>query len=231
MDASVVHDNHLMRFVPLIPSEFDPAPWAGFAAVELAWSGELHPAWASSGPPVHALHLAPAPWTPALGETAMAALRPRLDPDFLVLPAELPGSRQAWGDFLSVLEGLLELTHGRGIKLALRPAPGAAPELSRHLREVRGEAVGFCWDAALGVDLEPVSDRIFCAVAAPGDDLAPLRDLGYRWNVAVPAPSPGEAGPRLDALERAFPDALFPPHLEASPDSAVRLGPHLEDRP
>lgn len=227
----MVHDNHLMRFVPLIPSEFDPAPWAGFAAAELAWSGELHPEWALSSPPVHALHFAPAPWTPALGEGVMAALRPRLDPDFLVLHADLPGSRQAWGAFLSVLEGLLELVQGRRVKLALRPAPGAAPELSRHLREVRGEAVGFCWDGVLGRDLESISDRIFCAVGTPGDDLAPLRDLGYRWNVAVPASSPGEAGPVLDALEHAFPDTLFPPHLMASPDPAVKLGPHLEDRP
>lgn len=219
-----------MRFVPLVPSEFDPAPWAAFPAVELAWTGGLHPAWGGTAA-VHALHLAPAPWTASLGEMAMAALRARLDPDFLVLEAGPPGTRQEAAAFLGVLEGLLELVHGRGVKLALRPAKGAAPDLAARLREVRGEAVGFCWDAALGGDLDPVSDRIFCAVAGPGDDLGPLRDLGYRWNVAVPVRSPETARPALEALGRAYPDVIFPARLEAPPDPAVKLGPHLEDRP
>ena len=226
----MVHDNHLMRFVPLIPSEFDPAPWAAQPAVELAWTGAAHPAWGKAVP-VHALHLAPAPWTPALGETVMAALRARLDPDFLVLAAGVPGDRWSAAGFLGVLEGLLELVQGTGVKLALRPAPGSAPDLVRRLREARGEAVGFCWDARLGPDLDCVSDRIFCAVAEPGDDLGPLRELGYRWNVAVPDLAPGSAPAVLEALGRTCPDPLFPAGLKAGPDPAVRLGSHLEARP
>ena len=42
----VLHDNHLMRFVPLVPSEIEPGPWRGFLAVELAWRGHAHAAWA-----------------------------------------------------------------------------------------------------------------------------------------------------------------------------------------
>jgi len=197
----VFHDNHLMRFVPLVPSEIDPSAHKPFQAIELAWNGSLHPAWA--GLPVHAIHLAPAPWDEALGETAMAALRARLEPDFLVLAAEDPEARMDVSRFLGVLEGLLEITHGTGVKLALRPAPGAAPGLVRRLREARGEAVGFCWDRGVGADLECISDRLFCAVAEPGDDLAGLEALGYRWNVAVP----GGAG--LEDLARAWPEVLF----------------------
>ena len=221
----VLHDNHLMRFVPLVPSEIDPGPWRGFLAVELAWQGRAHPGWA--GLPVHAVHLPETPWSPELGEAAMAVLRARLDPDFLVLPAPAPDHRLASSQFLTVLEGLLELTQGRGVKLALRPAPGAAAALVRLLREVRGEAVGFCWERT--ADLEAISDRLFCAVGRTGDDLAGLQALGYRWNAAVPSVEPPAARDALEALARAWPEVLFPATLEGLPDPGVTLGRTLEE--
>jgi hypothetical protein len=227
----VLHDNHLMRFVPLVPSEFDPAPWRPFQAVELAWQGTLHGGWARAGIPVHALHLPAVPWTEALGELAMEALRAQLEPDFLVLRAAAPDQRLSSSRVLGVLEGLLELTHGRGVKLALRPDPGAGPALVRMLRAVRGEAVGFCWDRAVGADLDALSDRLFCAVHAPGDGLSGLQALGYRWNVAVPAGTPETARAALDALGAAWPPVYFPSGLAAARDPSVSFGPHLEDRP
>ncbi|WP_316414044.1 hypothetical protein [Mesoterricola silvestris] len=190
-----------MRFVPLVPSENDPRAHKPFHAIELAWTGRAHPAW--TGLPVHAIHLPPAPWDEGLGETAMAALRARLEPDFLVLHAEDPEARMEVSRFLGVLEGLLEITHGQGVKLALRPAPGAAPALVKRLREARGEAVGFCWDRTVGPDLECISDRLFCAVGGPGDDFSGLEALGYRWNVAVPR------GEGMEELARAWPEVLF----------------------
>jgi hypothetical protein len=221
----VLHDNHLMRFVPLVPSEIEPGPWRGFLAVELAWRGHAHAAWA--GLPVHAVHLPETPWSPELGEAAMAVLGARLDPDFLVLRASAPDQRLDKAQFFTTLEGLLELTHGRGVKLALRPAPGEARALARLLREARGEAVGFCWDR--GTDLEAISDRLFCAVGEAGDDFSGLQALGYRWNVAVPALDPAAARTALEALGRAWPSVYFPSGLEAAPDPSVTLGRHLED--
>jgi hypothetical protein len=119
--------------------------------------------------------------------------------------------------FLATLEGLLEITHGTGVKLALRPAPGAAPALVRRLREARGEAVGFCWDRSVGADLESISDRLFCAVGEPGDDLAELQRLGYRWNLAVPCHEPLEARAALDDLAGRWPPVLFPAEMEGRP--------------
>jgi len=225
----VLHDNHLMRFVPLVPSEFDPGPWSGFPALELRWEGRLHAAWPRSGVPVHAIHLPEVPWSEALGETAMAALRSRLDPDFLVLTAPAAEGRMASSRFFAVLEGLLELTHGTGVKLALRPAPGAAAALASRLREARGEAVGFCWDRSVGGDLDSLADRLYTAVALPGDDLAGLQALGYRWNAAVPAVEPPAAREALEALARAWPEVLFPANLEGLPDPGVTLGRTLEE--
>jgi hypothetical protein len=155
----------------------------------------------------------------------MAALRAGLEPDFLVLAASAPGPRLDTSRFLGVLEGLLELTHGTGVKLALHPAPGAAPALVRLLREARGEAVGFCWDHAVGGDLELISDRLFCAVGAQGDDFSGLQALGYRWNVAVP----GADRAALETLAAAWPPVFFPSGLNAAPDPGVTFGPHLED--
>jgi hypothetical protein len=159
---------------------------------------------------VHALHLPWQPWGPALGETALAALRPALGADFLVLRAALPADRAELSAFMGVLEGLLEVTQGQGQKLVLRPAPGAAPGLVERLREARGEAVGFCWDAAAGADLACFEDRLFCAVGEPGDDFQPIQALGYRWNLAIPARDPATLRQAQAAIERAFPPVLFP---------------------
>jgi hypothetical protein len=213
----VFHDNHLMRFVPLLPSLQPPQPWRAFPAVELAWQGGLHPDWARVGlqaPQVHAIHLPAAPWDHALGAMAMAALRPGLDLDFLVLQATVPGDRMAVSSFMTVLEGLLELTHGTGVKLALRPGPGAAPGLLKLLDEARGEAVGFCWDAGVGEALDQIAHRLYCAVGAPGDAYGGLQRLGYRWNLALPAEDPQAAQAALEGLAQAHPTVLFPADLE-----------------
>jgi hypothetical protein len=209
----MLHDNHLMRFVPLIPSDLAPAPWASFPAVELAWTGDLHPDWLRSQAEVHAIHLAAAPWTHALGATVLEVLRPRLELDFLVLPAGLPLDRQERAAFLGVLEGLLEATHGRRIKLALRPDPGATQGLAGLLKEVHGEAVGFCWNGQTGPDLEAISDRLFCAVGAPGEAFAPLQHLGYRWNLALAGRDPAPLREALRALEQSYPTVYFPADL------------------
>ena len=211
-----------MRIVPLLPSTSDPLPWVPFPAVELAWAGGSHPGWAGSRPTfsqVHALHLAQQPWGPVLGETALAALRAVPGVDFLILAAPEPRDRSQASAFLTVLEGLLEVAQGQGFKLALRPAPGAAPTLVRHLREARGAAVGFCWDPQVAGDLDCISDRLFCAVGAPEDDFRPIQRLGYRWNLAMPAVDPGAFLEARDRVARAFPPVLFPDQSEGGGDA------------
>ena len=196
--------------------------------MELAWTGGLHPLWGAGAAAVHAIHLPAQPWTEALGEAAFAALRPRLGIDFLVIPAEEPTQRLSAADFMSVLEGLLEVTSGLGVKLALRPAPGAAPGLVARLKAARGEAVGFCWDPAIAGDLECISDRLFSAVADANADFSGLERLGYRWNAALPATEPEAFRDTVAALEKAFPAVLFPAQLPAvAPVAEVTLGPGL----
>lgn len=200
-----------MRIVPLLPASCTPEPWRAFPAVELDWDGTPHPDWTRPGAPqVHALHLPGLPWGPGLGEAALAALRPPLGADFLVLRAQAPAGRSQLSAFMGVLEGLLEMIQGRGVKLALRPAPGAAPALAARLREARGAAVGFCWDAGVGGDLACFEDRLFCAVGAPGDDFRPIQALGYRWNLAIPARDPAAMIQAAQAINAAFPPVLFP---------------------
>jgi hypothetical protein len=197
--------------------------------VELAWTGALHPDWTRlrpSPPQVHALHLPEQPWGSAVGEAALAALHPPLGADFLVLRAGAPAGLAGAAAFLSVLEGLLEATQGTGLKLALRPAPGAAHGLAERLREARGAAVGFCWDAGVGVDLDCISDRLFCAVGRSGDDFRPIQRLGYRWNLAVPALDPASFRAEMEDIARAFPPVLFP----AAPETADG-DPGPEERP
>ena len=202
-----------MRFVPLIPSDLDPAPWRRQPAVELAWTGQLHPSWGQAGPELHAIHLPAQPWTGALGDTVLAVLRPRLELDFLVIPAACPRDRLASSSFMAVLEGLLEVTQGTGVKLALLPGPGEAKGLVKLLKAARGEAVGFCWNSALNPDLDCISDRLFCAVGTPSEDFADLQRLGYRWNLALPGQEPGPFQATRTRLEQAFPAVLFPAGL------------------
>jgi hypothetical protein len=204
-----------MRIVPLLPDSCTPESWLVFQAVELAWTGQSHPGWTRPGSPqVHALHLPRMPWGPALGETALAALRAHPDVDFLVLRAAAPGNRAGLSAFMAVLEGLLEVTQGSGVKLALRPEPAATSELVRHLREARGAAVGFCWDAGVAPEhLEAIADRLFCAVGAPDDDFRPIQRLGYRWNLAIPATEPGAHRELAARLALDYPPVLFPADL------------------
>lgn len=202
-----------MRFLPLLSAGQDPAPWIPFRNLELAWEGELHPGWAKAareGLGVHALHLPPRPWGEPRVVEACEALRASLGLDFLIIPTEAPGNRVESAQFLGSLEALLEALQGRGVKIALRPTPGAAPALASLLKEMNCNAVGYCWDSGLGSDLEVLSDRLFCAVGAEGDDFAGLRRLGYRWNVAVPAPDPESAAQAIGRLETAHPMIYFP---------------------
>lgn len=198
-----------MRFLPLLSSTEDPAPWTSFPAAELVWGGELHPGWLRGPIAVHALHLEARPWDEALLTMALEAVRPRLGADFLVLPADAPVDRTASFRFLGLLEALLEALSGRGLKLALRPAPGSVPALVTLLKEVRCDAVGYCWDEDVGEDLELIADRLFCAVGAPGGRYPSLQRLGYRWNMAIPLAEPA-AAPALPALELAHPMIYFP---------------------
>ena len=164
------------------------------------------------------MHLPAAPWASSLGETVLAALRPRLEIDFLVIPAACPEGRLETSAFLGVLEGLLEVTHGTGVKLALKPPLGQAQGLVKLLKDARGEAVGFCWDNHTGPELDCISDRLFCAVGAPADDFAPLPRLGYRWNLALRGQDPAGFSATLEGLEKAFPPVLFPADLALEAD-------------
>jgi hypothetical protein len=202
-----------MRFVPLIPAGLDPAPFAAFRDVELALEGPPHPGWAAAvarGLAVHALHLPALSWNDDLALRGVACLGLGLGPDFLVLRAGEPSGLMGGSRFFRVLEAILEQANGRGVKVALRPEPGAAAALAKRLKEARGEAVGFCWDASVGADLEALSDRLLTAVFSEGADLAPLQATGYRWNMAVPGAEPGDLRLRLAALAAAHPGVLFP---------------------
>lgn len=227
-----------MRFVPLIPSTLAPAAWAGFRDIELVWEETLHPDWEAQARrdlAIHALHLKPLSWGVDLLETALEALRPRLGVDFLVIRTDLPSGRWATSKFLQALEALLECTSGRGVKLALRPTKGAVVGLVKLLGEVRGEAVGFCWDASVGEDLENIADRLYTAVGATGDDFAPLQRTGYRWNMALPD-LPGDArelGDRIATLNAQYPSVLFPAEMPTTalgrpvvPDDSITFGSH-----
>lgn len=205
-----------MRYLPLVLSECDPQVWGEIQHLELMWGSPVHPGWVGrvrAGLAVHAIHFAEMDWDNVLIETAAQALSARLAPDFLVFRAQEPGGRQGTASFVRVLTALLEATHSRGVKIALRPAPGSAGTLAALLKEIRGEAVGFCWDADLGPELESISDRLFCAVGQAGADLAPLLRLGYRWNMALEAKNPDAFHTEKAAFEAAFSPVLFPAEL------------------
>ena len=218
-----------MRLLPLLPSSADPEPWSAVRDAELAWDGRLHPGWSAFARRggVHALHL-PAGATLDDAAQALGAVLP-LGPDFLVRPAARPEGRKAAFAFLGEVEALLEALAPKGLKLAVKPGPGAETELARLLKEARGEAVGFCWHGAVA-DLAAVEDRLFCAVGAEADDLEPLRRLGYRWNLALPAADPAAFAALRTALEARFPPVLFPAELPTQvmgrpvvPDPDVRF--------
>lgn len=218
-----------MRVLPLLPSGADPAPWAAFPDVELAWSGRLHGAWpafARRGG-VHALHLREGDSLEDAQE-ALARCLP-LGFDFLVVPVEAPKNRKAGFAVLGLVESLLEALAPKGIKVALRPGAGGETELARLLKESRGEAVGFCWHGGVK-DLASIEDRLFCAVGSDADDLDPLRALGYRWNFAIPSSDPSAFAASKASLEARFPAVLFPSELPTQvmgrpvvPDPEVRF--------
>ncbi|HJV21284.1 MAG TPA: hypothetical protein VJ570_01250 [Holophagaceae bacterium] len=218
-----------MRYLPLLSSRTDPAPWP--SDVELLWEGDLHPGWSHPARAVHALHLPAQPFGDGLLQEAGSALRRGLSPDFLVIPVAALPDRSAGFALLGTLEMLLEVVQGR-VKLALRVHPEAQAAVLTLLREARAEAVGFCFE---GGDPEPLADRLWCAVG--GGDLAPLRALGYRWNVALPAADPEAFRAEAARLAEAHPAVLFPERLPDTmlgrpvvPDPSVTLGSHWETK-
>ena len=195
-----------MRFTPLLSSLSDPLPWRDFPAVELVWQGGSPQPWLQ-GAPVHAIHLDGPLEDAAQAGPALQALL-SLGADFLVVPALLPADLLAQSRLLGTLEVLLEALGGRGPRLVLRPGKHAEA-LAALLREARGEAIGFCWDAQVP-DIQALEDRLLCAVAEPEDDLTPLLARGFRWNVAVSAQTPGEIQAQCALLQTRYPDPLFP---------------------
>lgn len=209
-----------MRVLPLLSSSVSPAAWRDHPAVELVLDGGPTVPWigaVQAGLEVHALHASDPNWSafPA------ALLQPSLQADFLVLPAESPMDRAATTALLGALECLLEASAGRW-RIALRPAPGHALPLVNLMRDVQAHAVGFCWDPALGAELEAFEDRLVCAVAAPGADLTPLATLGYRWNVALPAAT--QEGFAADRATLVLPDPIGPAMEGTLPEAPLRWG-------
>ena len=202
-----------MRFLPLLSSRQSPVPWISFGNVELAWEEGLHESWTQAvrnGLGVHAIHLPRREWGEELLGEALEALRAPLGADFLVIPSGIPRALPERARFLNALELLLEALQGRGVKIALRPLPGAAPGLVSILKELRCDAVGYCWDQAVGADLDLISDRLFCGVEDGSGDLTGLRRLGYRWNLAIPASDPQAMTRTLARLEASHPMIFFP---------------------
>ncbi|WLT32794.1 hypothetical protein [Geothrix sp. PMB-07] len=222
-----------MRFVPLIPSCFDPVPWQSLAPLMLRWDGSLHDGWAPAarkGLEIHAVIL------PGLApvEEALEVLRHGLGPDFLVLPVQKPENREAGFRLLRALETLLEATSGRGVKLALRLEGGAEAAVLDLLRQAHGDAVGFCWHPGIR-DAEPLADRLWCGQCEPGSDLRSLQALGYRWDMAIEAEHPQDFRAKAALLEATHPTVLFPAEMPTTalgrpvvPDDSVVFGRHLQ---
>lgn len=234
MVPPMFHDNP-MRFVPLLPSSFEPAPWLSLGPVTLQWDGVLDEGWRSSlrgGPAIHAVFLS----GHSLVAEALEVLRQGLGPDFLVLPVHKPETREAGFQLLGQLETLLEATSGRGTKLALRLEAGAEAKVIGLLREAHGEAIGFCWHPGI-LDPEPLADRLWYGVCEAGTDLRPLQALGYRWDMALAAQEPGSYCRQAAALAAVHPPVLFPAEMPATalgspvmPDDSLVFGRHW-DRP
>ena len=222
-----------MRFVPLIPSSFDPALWVPLGPLALAWDGAAHRDWPAAvrrGAAVHVVHLPGR--TPV--EEGLEALRAGLGPDFLVFPVGAPANREAGFRLLGHLEALLEATSGRGIKLALRIEGGAEAPVADLLRQARAEAVGFCWHPGTA-DPEILADRLWCGICEPGSDLIPLQKLGYRWDMALPAVDPATYGAQAAVLLAAHPAVLFPAEMPTTalgrpvvPDDSLVFGKHWD---
>jgi hypothetical protein len=222
-----------MRFVPLLSSSLDPELWLSLAPIMLQWAGVPHGGWALAVRRGLAVHAVQVPGD-ALVEASLEVLRLGLGPDFLVLPVERPGNREAGFRLLGQLETLLEATSGRGVKLALRLEAGAEAPVLDLLRQAHGEAVGFCWHPGIA-DAEPLADRLWCGVCEPGTDLRPLQALGYRWDMALPAEDPDTFRSQAAILAATHPPVLFPAEMPATalgrpvvPDEGVVFGRHLQ---
>jgi len=223
-----------MRFLPLLSSGLEAAPWLGFHDAELEWDGSLGGGWTDAvrrGFGVHALHLAAGPWKDPLLESAVAALGTRLGIDFLVLKADAPSTRWGKARFFGILEALLEAATPMGVKIVLRPAPGSVAALLALLRESKADGVGFCWDEGLGAELDPMADRLRCAVGSATVDPGPLQHWGYRWNMAIPGSDPARLRAVLETLQTKHPAVLFPAEMPTHalgrpvvPDPEVSLG-------
>lgn len=221
-----------MRFVPLIPSSFDPAPWLALAPVALHWDGSLHDQWPQAvrrGLAIHAIHLS----GEAPVEEALEVLRHGLGADFLVIPLRRPETRESGFRILGQLETLLEATSGRGVKLALHLEAGSEAAVLELLRQAHAEAVGYCWHPGI-VDAELLADRLWCAVCGPEADLRMLQALGYRWDMAIAATDPEAFRAQAGALQAVHPPVLFPAELPTTmlgrpvvPDDSLIFGRHL----
>ena len=223
-----------MRFLPLLSSGLEAAPWLGFGSAELEWQGTLGAGWTEAmrrGFGVHAIHLRPSPWGDALVEVAAQALATRLGIDFLVLRADAPSSRWATARFFGALEALLEAVTPMGAKIILRPAAGSVARLLALLQEAKADGVGFCWDETLAAELELMVDRLRCAVGSAAVDASPLQHWGYRWNMAVPGGDPTMLADQLEGLKASHQAVLFPAVMPTHalgrpvvPDPEVTLG-------
>lgn len=221
-----------MRFVPLLPSSFEPEPWLALGPIALQWDGSLQDQWPQAvrrGLAIHAVHL---PGDSPV-EEALEVLRHGLGVDFLVLPVRRPATREAGFRILGHLETLLEATSGRGIKLALHLEAGSEATVLDLLHQAHAEAVGFCWHPGI-LEAEPLADRLWCAVCEPQTDLRPLQALGYRWDMAISAVDPETFRSQAGALLAAHPPVLFPAELPTTmlgrpvvPDDGLIFGRHL----
>jgi hypothetical protein len=217
-----------MRFVPLISSKMDPLHWRAQGTVALRWEGDC-PDWTQAvrqGAVISAVDL---PGQDVLAE-ALAALGARLNPDFLLLPVALPMGREAEFRLLGLLESLLEATSGRGVKLALKLAPGSESTILALMKQARAEAVGFCWHPGT-VDPEPLADRLWFGLCEPGSDLRGLQKLGYRWDMALAAEDPLLFSHQAASLAATHPEVLFPEIIPITalgrpvlPDDSVIFG-------
>ncbi len=211
-----------MRILPFLSSQNLPDTSGRAREVELrVEGGDLAPWFEASRADwmIHALHIPDQAWTADPACLHLEALR-KVGADFLVLQTPAPGNLLQRSALLRHVEMALEVLSGRGPRVVLRADPGALPDLVTLLEACHGEALGFCWDWEVGAHLDLISHRIHCAVARPGDDLEPLRQLGYRWNVAVE----GTDGDRATLAQR-FEDPGFPSlSLPPLPEVDLRWG-------
>ncbi len=221
-----------MRFVPLIPSSFDPAPWLGLGPITLQWDGSLNGQWPQAvrrGLAIHAVHLA----GDSPVEEGLEVLRHGLGADFLVIPVRHPETREAGFRILGHLETLLEATSGRGVKLAMRLEAGSEAAVLELLNQAHAEAVGYCWHPGI-LETESLADRLWCAVCEPETDLRPIQALGYRWDMALSATDPQCFLAQAGALQAVHPPVLFPAEMPTTmlgrpvvPDDSLVFGRHL----